>query len=375
MRIDARVSETEYLTEPGNDVRLSSSDNGRRALLFNHLLPRGSPIRQKLRRRLREFSYGIPSGLRQNWTEPTAEALEEIRCALESDYFPSWYQDEHMRDFFGSDQGLCELKEHLYERLTLHRYEFIPWIDSVVRLKGARVLEIGCGTGCASVALGEQGATVVAVDVHHEGLVVSEMRVRAHGLLDNVSFIHANACNITDVVPHERFDLVLFLAVLEHMTFEERKATLRAAWELLQIGKHVCIADTPNKLWFVDSHTSFLPFYHWLSDEVAFEYSRFSPRQPFNKRFRCLDQESILRFYREGRGFSYHELDLALRDESSYRVVSDLMSFLSQHYPAVAVKRVLESDSRREKLLNLYAPERHRGFFRQSVNVVIEKMH
>jgi hypothetical protein len=37
------------------------------------------------------------------------------------------------------------------------------------------------------------------------------------------------------------------------------------------------------------------------------------------------------------------------------------------------LKRVLEPESKRERLLNLYAPERHRGFFRQSLNLIIEK--
>jgi S-adenosylmethionine-dependent methyltransferase len=256
----------------------------------------------------------------------------------------------------------------------MHRHRFIPWIDSVVRLNNLTILEIGCGTGCATVAMAEQGSTVVALDVHREGLAVSQLRAQVHGLR-NASFIHGNAENLEELTRHYQFDLILFHAVLEHMTLKERKAALQAAWGILRKGNYLCISDTPNRLWFFDGHTSRLPFFNWLPDELAFEYSSLSPRLPFNARFRNVSDEAMLSFIREGRGFSFHELDLALGDCSRYEVVSDLAEFVSLRYPAVALKRALEREGKRERLLNYYAPDRARGFFRQGINLVMQKLH
>jgi hypothetical protein len=159
------------------------------------------------------------------------------------------------------------------------------------------------------------------------------------------------------------------------MTLAERKAALQAAWEIVPNGKYVCITDTPNRLWFYDAHTSHLPFFNWLPDELAFRYSELSPRFPFNTRFRKVSDESILSFIREGRGMSFHEIDLALGHNSGYKVVSDQIAFLSLRNPAKLLKRVVARDVNREKLLNSYVPEQHRAFFRQDLDIVIKKVH
>jgi hypothetical protein len=82
----------------------------------------------------------------------------------------------------------------------------------------------------------------------------------------------------------------------------------------------------------------------------------------------------MLSFMREGRGFSFHDIDLALGDDCEYKVVSDMKAFLALRNPAVAFKRFLASDRKRERLLNSYAPSRHRAFFRQYLDLVIEKV-
>jgi len=71
---------------------------------------------------------------------------------------------------------------------------------------------------------------------------------------------------------------------------------------------------------------------------------------------------------------SFHELDLALGDHRKYKIVSDQTAFLSLRNPAKALKRVMAGDGKREKLLNSYAPDRHRGFFMEYLNLIIEKL-
>ena len=275
-----------------------------------------------------------------------------------------------MGQFLSSPEGLEAFRNHLFYRLEMDRYALVPWIDSVLPLKGARILEVGCGTGSGTVALAEQGARVTALDVHAEALRVAEKRCEIHGL-DGIRFVKANADRLTSMYRTGEFDLVLFFAVLEHMTLAERDVALRSAWTLLAEGQYLGVGETPNRLWPYDAHTSRLPFFNWLPDELAFRYTRFSPRLTLRTRFREITDESMLRFRREGRGVSFHELDLALGE--NYRVISDQAAFLAARNPFKLLKRLLAHEGARERALNAYARHRHRALFRESLDLLIRK--
>jgi len=75
--------------------------------------------------------------------------------------------------------------------------------------------------------------------------------------------------------PTDNFNFIIFYASLEHMT------SLVNAWSLLSNNGVLCVIEAPNRLWYFDSHTSGLPFYYWLPDEIAIKYSRFSSRRKF----------------------------------------------------------------------------------------------
>lgn len=310
--------------------------------------------------------------IRKNFSQPSQHGIKKLRKQLHESYFPSWFSGVDMDAFLKSPEARAAFDNHLTDRLEMDRYSFIPWIESVASIKDSHILEIGCGTGSATVALAEQGGSVVGLDVHAEALAVAELRAEVHGI-KNASFMQGNAENLQKLTQQQQFNLIIFFAVLEHMTYEERRSALKEAWNMLPDNGYLCIAETPNRLWFNDTHTSELPFYHWLPDELAFEYSKVSPRYPFNIRFDDLNKDSMITFLRDGRGFSFHEIDLALGDSCSYQVVSDLTTYLMQRNPAIALKRVAAGDGRREKLLNSYSPDRHRGFFREYINLIIKK--
>ena len=95
-------------------------------------------------------------------------------------------------------------------------------------LKGARVLDAGCGTGAMSQALAERGAEVVAVDLSPQLVKVAEDRTPQHLL----SRIHYRAGDMTSpqlgrfdfcvamdsVIHYERHDMVACLAKLAERT-------------------------------------------------------------------------------------------------------------------------------------------------------------
>ena len=109
-----------------------------------------------------------------------------------------------------------------------------------------------------------------------------------------------------------RFDYVIFFACLEHMTINERMASLKNTWEMLDMGGFLVIIETPNRLWYFDKHTSNLLFFHSLANELTFRYSCFSPRENFRELYNEYDTDSKIHFLRRGRGLNFHEIEIAI---------------------------------------------------------------
>jgi len=227
-----------------------------------------------------------------------------------------------------------------------------------------RVLEIGCGTGSSSVALAEQGAHVTAIDIDAAAMEVARDRCRIHGV--SVDIRESSAKHLLEFGP---MDAVIYFAALEHMNNEERLQSLAEAWSLLAAGGLLAIIETPNRLWFLDQHTSRLPFYNWLPHDLAFAYSRFSPRENFNDTYRELNPESLNHFLRRGRGASYHEIDVAIAPTQSLDTVSSLMSYFGWRRRM----RTSRFARRYKALLHQIRPDLHEGWFDLDLDVIIRK--
>ncbi len=276
--------------------------------------------------------------------------------------------------YLESAEGRADLDDHLSRRLRNDRRRVVPWLDAARPLRGSRVLEIGCGTGSSTVSLAEQGARVTAVDVDRAAVEVARERCASHGV--EARFVVANAGQIAAKLAGAGFDWVIFYASLEHMTHGERLAAMTATWEALPSGGLWCVTDTPNRLWWLDDHTSRLPFFMWLPDELAFQYSSRSPRPYFREIYRDWNDEQRLHFLRRGRGVSYHELDLALGPAESLDVVSCLRSFHAARRPLAGLRgwrRRATLEGRYEALLAAMRPDLHRGFLRRSLDLIVRK--
>lgn len=235
------------------------------------------------------------------------------------------------KDYWDSEVGRQDIEEHAVGRLIYDRHEYVPWLNALRRLDGARILEIGCGTGSSIFALAEQGSEVTGIDVVPESAAVSRARLRVFGL-DEQPLHEMNAIEIDTHFDHQSFDFVIFFASLEHMTLDERLRSLRAAWKLLADNGILCIIEAPNRLWLFDDHTADLPFFHWLPDEIALEYLKRTPRYqaaPFDTA--CAGAE--LELNRRGRGVSYHEIELALGPVGGLEFMVDRQSFQLKQNP------------------------------------------
>jgi S-adenosylmethionine-dependent methyltransferase len=222
------------------------------------------------------------------------------------------------------------------------------------------------------VALAEQGADVVGLDVDAAALEVAQARCRAYGV--TAEFHSANAVEAADLLPGREFDLIIFFASLEHMTHRERLAALAGAWGMLRPGQYLAVVETPNRLWYIDNHTSLLPFYLWLPDDLALAYAGRSPRESLREQFAEARDHQMVEFLRQGRGVSYHEFELALGIPAEELPV---VSSLATHYRYLERLRLLRRprplDTRFHLLLRDVHPRVHRGFLFPSLDLVLRR--
>ncbi len=98
----------------------------------------------------------------------------------------------------------------------------IPGFADFERWRGKRVLEIGCGIGTDTINFARHGAHVTAVDLTEKSLEVARQRARVFGLENRITFIQANAEELSSFVPAEPYDLVYSFGVIHHTPQPER---------------------------------------------------------------------------------------------------------------------------------------------------------
>jgi S-adenosylmethionine-dependent methyltransferase len=303
-----------------------------------------------------------------------ARTREVVTASLQRNYFTPAYAAKRgfatVAEYLATEVGRADLNDHLSARLSVFRGDMVPWLAELLPLRSARVLEIGCGTGSSTVALAEQGARVVAMDVDEDSVAVARDRCAAYGV--GVEFIVGNASDVQALVPGP-FDLVIFVASLEHMTHAERLAAMTGSWGMLKPGGFWGLVDTPNRLWIFDAHTALLPFFLWLPDDLALKYAKFSPRKTIAESYVGDTGTMQMEFLRAGRGLSYHEFHLSFGDPERLQVVGDLAAYLHRRSPLWNLARALARRDRFVRVLASAGPRIHRAFYRPSLDLLIRK--
>ena len=304
--------------------------------------------------------YRVPAHLSKNQIQIDSESMSLIEKSIKDSLYKS--KIDCPKEIF--EEGL---KEHMYKRLEIDRARVVPWLDKAKSLNNSSILEIGCGSGSSTVALAEQGAKVVGIDIDNSGLAIAEERCKLYGL--DVEFKNLNAIGLPNAFQGARFDFIIFFACLEHMTIAERITSLKKTWDMLSTGGLLVIVETPNRLWYFDGHTSILPFFHWLPNELAFKYSCFSPRGAYRELYKEYNESTKEQFLRRGRGVSYHEFDLAIKPAQDLKVISSLSSFKGLAYKLHHSRL----ERRYKSILRRICPNIHEGFFDKKLDLIIEK--
>ncbi len=92
----------------------------------------------------------------------------------------------------------------------------IPGFAEFARWSGKRVLEVGCGIGTDTISFAKAGALVSAVDLSAKSLALASSRAKLYGLGERIRFFQADAENLADAVPREKYDLVYSFGVIHH---------------------------------------------------------------------------------------------------------------------------------------------------------------
>jgi 2-polyprenyl-3-methyl-5-hydroxy-6-metoxy-1,4-benzoquinol methylase len=295
-----------------------------KTIVMNILIKRYIP--ESIKRTAKRIFSPVPSRISKNFIQIDEAGLRSIERSIMENYHTGW----RSKSSYSKEKYELDLNDHLRGRLEGDRREIIPWLENAAILKNARILEVGCGTGSSTVALAEQGAIVTGIDIDEGALLVAEERVKVYGVKADLRAL--NARNILGAFHTVKFDIIIFFACLEHMTITERLSSLRDAWKMLSSDGLLVVVETPNRLWYFDGHTSLLPFFHWLPDELAFLYSKFSSRENFRELYNDYNATSEDHFLRRGRGVSFHEFDIAIGRATNLKVISSLSTFEGIRY-------------------------------------------
>jgi 2-polyprenyl-6-hydroxyphenyl methylase/3-demethylubiquinone-9 3-methyltransferase len=113
----------------------------------------------------------------------------------------------------------------------------LGYVAKRLPLRGARVLDVGCGAGLLSEALAKEGAEVLALDLAPELVEVAKLHLLESGLRVDYRLVSAEA--LAEEMPAS-FDAVTCMEMLEHVP--DPGSVLQACATLLKPGGRLFVS-------------------------------------------------------------------------------------------------------------------------------------
>ena len=230
-------------------------------------------------------------------------------------------------EYLESEAFQHDVNEHVYRRAERFTDHLAPWVGSAFDLSDATVLEVGSGTGSSTLAFAPLAKHIHTYEIDEKATRAAQFRLKHFGV-DNVSFENEIfAPQAKFVSDGKKADVVLLVATLEHMYYEELETVLKTAYAVLRPGGVMVIAETPNRLCPFDYHSSWMYFYQWLPPAVRERYYDRSPRPHFVADVKSVRNNNVFgtdeRLTRWGNGISFHDFELALGADVHQWIIAD----------------------------------------------------
>jgi predicted O-methyltransferase YrrM len=273
-----------------------------------------------------------PGEFRSTRTPPrtmTLSSLANIRdhpnlCELLRECVLETYYAGLPREEFSGEEGQKKLDYDAIDRLSNAARWVVPWVQARVDLSNVTVIDFGCGTGSSTAAFALAAHEVIGYEIHEASVLAARRRFEILGITNAVVHLvdpdfamvpTPDAASDFASAHPEGCEVIVLFAVAEHLTQGERIPYLRTFWNALQPGGLLVVVDTPNRLCMWDFHTSFLPFFHLLPEEIAAHYYTRSPRNDFVEAVRTslskAPEDFVTTLHRWGSGLSFHEFEIA----------------------------------------------------------------
>ena len=110
----------------------------------------------------------------------------------------------------------------------------LDWIRQLVKLDGAKAVDIGCGGGILAEAMTQAGASVTAINMAEAPLAVAKLHQHESGA--EVDYRRMTAESLAEAEPGQ-YDVVTCLEMLEHVP--DPSQVVRSCAELVRPGGHV----------------------------------------------------------------------------------------------------------------------------------------
>ena len=140
-----------------------------------------------------------------------------------------------------------------------------------------RVLEVGCSFGHNTEYLDEQAAVaeIHTFDVDRPFVEITRAKVEELRLTKVRQVLHLTDAETTRLpFADGSFDLVVAVAVIEHLPSRDRRRFTDEYYRVLARGGHIVICDTPNRAFPLETHSVGLPGIQWLPPRLAYAYAR-----------------------------------------------------------------------------------------------------